>query len=43
VAQQLQQASPTRLGHRGHQVWHHNTLVIANTSGKQKAATALST
>jgi hypothetical protein len=33
VAQQLQQLSPARLGHRGYQVWHHNTLVTTNTSG----------
>jgi hypothetical protein len=34
VAQQLQQPSPARLGYRSNQVWHHNTLVTANASGK---------
>ena len=34
VAQQLQQPSPARLGYRSNQVWHLNTLVTANASGK---------
>jgi hypothetical protein len=41
VAQQLQQPSPARLGYRSNQVWHHNTLVIANASGKPNPETGL--